>query len=129
VSLVKRLLIFRKVSQFLRVSGRINLFLLADFQCRNNSIAPDLKAPCSLALGCHVRSDLAKAVPNEKGEQWRLVMNTPPEMSASIPENYYWRARYSPSKKVASEQYHSINVSYLIDEQDLQHALRWTTSP
>ncbi|MGK0474829.1 MAG: catalase [Oleispira sp.] len=40
-----------------------------------------------------------------------------------------WRARYSPTNSFSSEQYHSINAFYLIDEQDLQHAVCWKAVP
>ena len=131
----------------------------------NNPIAPDLKAPVrSLALGFYVPSDSAKEASDEKDQQWRLAMNTPPVMAVSTPEDFYkqlvslspdpetgmrdsakiqaffaahpeskdfndWRARYSPTNSFSSEQYHSINAFYLIDEQGLQHAVRWKAVP
>jgi catalase len=62
----------------------------------NNPLAPDLKAPVrSLALGFSVPSYSAgsqgavKAALNEKDQQWRLAMNTPPVMAVSTPEDFY----------------------------------------
>ena len=62
----------------------------------NNPLAPDLKAPVrSLALGFSVPShsahsqDAVKAGSNDKDQQWRLAMNTPPVMAVSTPEDFY----------------------------------------
>lgn len=114
----------------------------------NNPTAPDLKAP--------VRS-LALSFVSSASQQWRLAMNTPPVTAVSNPQSFYqqlqalkagpeaitaffrahpesadflaWKARYQPTASFATEQYHSINAFYLVDEGGQRRAVRWSFEP
>lgn len=112
----------------------------------NNPTAPDLKAP--------VRS-LALTLLPETAEQWRTAMNTPPVLAVGTPEKFYqqllalqnntigeffaahpetaafrdWRASYQATQSYATEQYHSINAFYLVNNQGEEQAVRWSAVP
>ncbi|GGW61645.1 catalase-related peroxidase [Alishewanella tabrizica] len=112
----------------------------------NNPTAPDVKAP--------VRS-LALTLLPDSAAQWRTAMNTPPVLPVGTPEKFYqqlqaiknntiaeffaahpesaaflqWRASYQPTQSYATEQYHSINAFYLINNAGQQQAVRWAAVP
>jgi catalase len=97
----------------------------------NNPTAPDLKAP--------VRS-LAFSITTDDNQEWRVAMNTPPVMAVATPEAFFaahpesaafnnWKSSYTPTSSFATEQYHSINAFYLMDENDGKHAVRWIAKP
>lgn len=112
----------------------------------NNPTAPDVKAP--------VRS-LALTLLPDSAAQWRTAMNTPPVLPVGTPEKFYqqlqaiknntiaeffaahpesaaflqWRASYQPTHSYATEQYHSINAFYLINNAGQQQAVRWAAVP
>lgn len=114
----------------------------------NNPTAPDLKAP--------VRS-FALSFATSATQQWRIAMNTPPVMAVKDPHTFYqqlqaihagsdaiqtffanhpesqdfldWKSQYQPSGSFASEQYHSINAFYLINNGGDKQAVRWAMQP
>lgn len=114
----------------------------------NNPTAPDLKAP--------VRS-FALSFATSATQQWRIAMNTPPVMAVKDPHTFYqqlqaihagsdaiqtffanhpesqdfldWKSQYQPSGSFASEQYHSINAFYLINNSGDKQAVRWAMQP
>ncbi|KTF11551.1 catalase family peroxidase [Pseudoalteromonas sp. 10-33] len=121
----------------------------------NNPTAPDLKAPVrSLAFSITTDDNqewrvamntppvMAVATPEAFFKQLQALSPDPvtkkrsPEkikaFFAAHPESaafINWKASYTPTSSFATEQYHSINAFYLVDENDEKHAMRWLAKP
>ena len=121
----------------------------------NNPTAPDLKAPVrSLAFSITADDNqewrvamntppvMAVATPEAFFKQLQALSPDPvtkkrsPEkikaFFAAHPESAAfnnWKASYTPTSSFATEQYHSINAFYLMDENDEKHAVRWIAKP
>ena len=121
----------------------------------NNPTAPDLKAPVrSLAFSITTDDNqewrvamntppvMAVATPDAFFKQLQALSPDPvtkkrsPEkikaFFAAHPESAAfnnWKASYTPTSSFATEQYHSINAFYLVDENDEKHAVRWIAKP
>lgn len=121
----------------------------------NNPTAPDLKAPVrSLAFSITIDDNqewrvamntppvMAVATPEAFFKQLQALSPDPmtkkrsPEkikaFFAAHPESAAfnnWKASYTPTSSFATEQYHSINAFYLVDENDEKHAVRWIAKP
>lgn len=121
----------------------------------NNPTAPDLKAPVrSLAFSITTDDNqewrvamntppvMAVATPEAFFKQLQALSPDPvtkkrsPEkikaFFAAHPESAAfnnWKASYTPTSSFATEQYHSINAFYLMDENDEKHAVRWIAKP
>ncbi len=59
------------------------------------------------------------------GEKIKAFFAAHPETAAFN----QWKQGYTPTMSFATEQYHSINAFYLIDEQGQRHAARWAAVP
>ncbi len=121
----------------------------------NNPTAPDLKAPVrSLAFSITTDDNqewrvamntppvMAVATPDAFFKQLQALSPDPvtkkrsPEkikaFFAAHPESAAfnnWKASYKPTSSFATEQYHSINAFYLVDEHGKKHAVRWIAKP
>lgn len=121
----------------------------------NNPTAPDLKAPVrSLAFSITTDDNqewrvamntppvMAVATPDAFFKQLQALSPDPvtkkrsPEkikaFFAAHPESAAfnnWKASYKPTSSFATEQYHSINAFYLVDENNEKHAVRWIAKP
>ncbi|WP_241984209.1 catalase family peroxidase [Aliidiomarina sedimenti] len=120
-----------------------------------NPSAPDLESGVrSLALSFDAGSDqqwrtamntppvMAVGTPEDFYAQLQTLMPDPetgqrnPERIAEFFANHpetenfrRWSAQYQPSGSFSSEQYHSINAFYLINQQGEQQAVRWAAVP